>query len=556
MTNRAKLIASQDTNGEFHAALQSLQKSAPAVTIMLALAGFGFLYLGRDLIFVVWALAALILHAIAFMTVRRAAIEGRDTASVRKWNARVIGAYWLAGGAWALLAVLECKACTGTAFPFFKASMVIVALSMMALGAVALPRSAWHVFMPAVAAFAIAAYRSGAVFDIGLAAVLAIVMLFIAYFNHHLAKSEKALKTKEIEKDALTERLTESLAKAKAAAAAAEQANQAKSTFLAAMSHDLRTPLNAIIGFSEIMKTEMMGPLPNPYYREYAADIHQSGRHLLDMIDSVLDLSRLEAGGYRLNEKPVYLVDVIDASLAMIGGEAARRTIALKCDVAPGLRPLFADGRAVKQMLINLISNAVKFSAAGSDVLILAGETDDGGQYLSIRDFGCGMDEDALALATTAFSRGAGARHTEGFGLGLSIVKQLAEAHQGELILQSAPREGTLATLLFPKARVNAMPEAAVQHTPTSLSLPISAERHMPFQPDSITLDPPASIAESRDARDRLAASLKRRARRIANDSPRGPRAEDQADAKLEAEIISALMAEDHTEGRSAANAA
>lgn len=556
MTNRTELIARNKPIGEFHAALRSLEKSAPAISIMLALAGCGFLYLGRDLIFVVWALSALILHAIAFMTVRRAAHEGKDTASVRKWNARVIGAYWVAGGAWALLAVIECDACSGTAFPFFKASMVIVALSMMALGAVALPRSAWHVFMPAVIAFGVVAYRSGEAFDIGLAAVLAIVMLFIAYFNHHFAMTDRALKTRESEKDTLAARLSESLAKAEAAASAAEQANQAKSTFLAAMSHDLRTPLNAIIGFSEIMKTEMMGPLTNPYYREYAADIHQSGRHLLDMIDSVLDLSRLEAGGYRLNEQPVYLTDIIDASMAMIGGEAAARAITLKCDVATTLAPLMADGRAVKQMLINLISNAIKFSNERSDVLIVAGNTAEGGQYLSIRDYGCGMDEDALALATTAFSRGAEARNIEGFGLGLAIVKQLAEAHQGQLMLQSAPGEGTLATILFPARRVTSQPAAALHDEDSGITLPLSPERHMPFAPESIAIETPARVSETRSARDRLAAALKRRARKVANDAPLAGDEGAAFDAALEAGILEALETENDKPRRNAANAA
>ncbi|MGV0818745.1 sensor histidine kinase [Martelella sp. AMO21009] len=561
MTNRAELIASPrneaDGVGEFHAALQSLEKSAPAIAIMLALAGFGFLYLGRDLIFAVWALAALILHGVAFLTIRQAARAGEDTASVRKWNARVIGAYWLAGSAWALLSVLECGgACGGAALPFFKASMVIVALSMMALGAVALPRSAWHVFLPAVIAFGLVAYQSRAPFDIGLAAVLAIVMLFIAYFNHHIAASDKALKTRESEKDLLAGQLTESLARAEAAAEAAEAANQAKSTFLAAMSHDLRTPLNAIIGFSEIMKTEMMGPLPNAHYREYAADIHQSGRHLLDMIDSVLDLSRLEAGGYRLNEQPVYLVDIIDASMAMIGGEAASKAIALKCDVAGALAPITADGRAVKQMLLNLISNAVKFSDEHSDVLILAGTTAEGGQYLSVRDFGCGMDDNALALATTAFSRGAEARDVEGFGLGLAIVKQLAEAHQGELILQSAPGEGTLATILFPAGRVINLPAAAIHHENTGLTVALSPERAMPFAPESITIETPASVSGTRSGRDRLAAALKRRGRKVANDAPPMPEEDLTFEDALEAEIIEALQADDGGRRHEAANAA
>nr|WP_272214127.1 histidine kinase dimerization/phospho-acceptor domain-containing protein [Marinicella sp. W31]MDC2876640.1 histidine kinase dimerization/phospho-acceptor domain-containing protein [Marinicella sp. W31] len=198
--------------------------------------------------------------------------------------------------------------------------------------------------MPAVGVFAAIAYASREPFDVGLAATLAVVMVFIAYFNHQLGDGDKALQAKEREKDALNQRLTESLGKAEAAALTAEEANRAKAAFLAAMSHDLRTPLNAIIGFSEIMKDEMMGPLRNPYYKEYAADIHSSGTHLLDMIDGVLDLSRLEAGGYRLVEQPVYLVDVIDASMAMVSTEAASRAISIHCDASESSHPSWQTG--------------------------------------------------------------------------------------------------------------------------------------------------------------------------------------------------------------------
>ena len=211
-------------------------------------------------------------------------------------------------------------------------------------------------------------------------------------------------------------------------------------------------------------------------------------------------------------------------------------------------------------MLINLISNAIKFSDARSDVVMLAGKSAEGGQYLAIRDFGCGMDEDALALATTAFSRGAEARDVEGFGLGLAIVKQLAEAHQGELILQSAPGEGTLATILFPAERVCDLPAAALHHEGTGLTVALSPERAMPFAPESIAIETPVRVSDTRSARDRLAAALKRRARKVANDTP--PMPEEDADAglafedALEAEIMEALQADDGARRHDAANAA
>ncbi|WP_161633015.1 HAMP domain-containing sensor histidine kinase [Martelella sp. AD-3] len=541
----------------FRHALSVVEKGVPAIAILLVITAVGFLYIGRDMVFALWALTALVLHGVAFAVIRNAAREGKDAETLAKWNNRVIGAYWLAGAAWALTALLDCSACTGAAFPFFKGAMVIIALSLLALGAVALPKTTWHVFMPAVMAFGAIAYLGRAPFDIGLASTLAVVMVFIAYFSHQLGAGDQALQRKESEKDALNRKLAESLKKAEAAAQTAEDANKAKAAFLAAMSHDLRTPLNAIIGFSEIMKEEMMGPLKNPYYKEYASDIHSSGTHLLDMIDSVLDLSRLEAGGYRLTEQPVYLVDVIDASMAMVGPEAASRAISIHCDAGGRLAPVIADGRAVKQMLINLLSNAIKFSPEGSDILVSAGNTAEGGQYLSVRDYGCGMDEEALAAATDAFSRGRAADHVEGFGLGLSIVRQLVEAHQGALVLKSAPGRGTLASIELPEARVADLPATSL--ATGDLALPLSAERYMPFIPESIEIEAEESVrtAKGRSGRDRLAAALRRRARKVANDDAGRPSDADLAlEARLEADIMEALDRERETERLKPANAA
>ncbi|TNB46966.1 HAMP domain-containing histidine kinase [Martelella lutilitoris] len=541
----------------FRHALSVIEKGIPAVAILLVITAVGFLYIGRDMVFALWALAALTLHGAAFAIVRNAAREGKDAATLAKWNNRVIGAYWLAGAAWALTALLDCSACTGAAFPFFKGAMVIIALSLLALGAVSLPKTTWHVFMPAVMAFGAIAYLGRDPFDIGLASTLAVVMVFIAYFSHQLGAGDRALLTKESEKDALNRKLAESLEKAEDAARTAEDANKAKAAFLAAMSHDLRTPLNAIIGFSEIMKEEMMGPLKNPYYKEYASDIHSSGTHLLDMIDSVLDLSRLEAGGYRLTEQPVYLVDVIDASMAMVGPDAAARAISIHCDAGERLAPVIADARAVKQMLINLLSNAIKFSPEGSDILVSAGNTAEGGQYLSVRDYGCGMDEDALAAATDAFSRGAAADHVEGFGLGLSIVRQLIEAHQGALVLRSAPGRGTLASIELPEARVADLPAASL--STDDIALPLSPAHDMPFIPGSIRIEAEesAGTASGRSGRDRLAAALKRRAHKVANDVGGREIDSDLAiEAQLEAEIIEALDRERESARHEAANAA
>jgi PAS domain S-box-containing protein len=246
--------------------------------------------------------------------------------------------------------------------------------------------------------------------------------------------------------------LVEADAKLRAALTRAEAASAAKSQFLATMSHELRTPLNAIIGLSEMMASEIMGPMGNPRYKEYVSDIHRAGRHLLDLVTDVLDTSRIEAGGYRLVLGPLQAAEMIEETHRIVAPLAAERGVRLERTVAPGLPPIRGDRRALKQILINVVSNAVKYTPSGGSIAIRA-EAEPAAVAIAVADTGTGIRPEDLARVTEPFYR-AGDVYTSnaagGAGLGLSIARGLVEAHGGSLAIASTFGEGTTVTLRFP----------------------------------------------------------------------------------------------------------
>jgi two-component system, cell cycle sensor histidine kinase PleC len=264
------------------------------------------------------------------------------------------------------------------------------------------------------------------------------------------------------EKDALIAELEQAKLNSDEARRRAEEANLAKSRFLATMSHELRTPLNAILGFSEVMKAELFGAHSAPCYKEYALDIHASGQHLLILINEILDLSRVEAGRYELKEESVSLAHAVEECRHLLGLRAKNRDILITEALDPTLPRLWADERAVRQVTLNLLSNAIKFTPQGGTISIKVGWTGAGGQYLSIRDTGPGIPEDEIPIVLSSFGRGSLAQKNaeEGSGLGLPIVKGLVELHGGEFHLRSKVRDGTEAIVIFPPERVmNALPQ-------------------------------------------------------------------------------------------------
>jgi two-component system cell cycle sensor histidine kinase PleC len=234
----------------------------------------------------------------------------------------------------------------------------------------------------------------------------------------------------------------------------AEEANQAKSKFLANMSHELRTPLNAIIGFSEIMESSMFGPLGSDKYREYCHDIHQSGQYLLDVINDILDMSKIEAGRIRLDAEPIELDSFLNDAMRVVSGRANDKRLKLIARIGAGIR-LTADHRLLKQIILNLLSNAVKFTPEGGRVTIRARATVGGWVSVSIADTGIGIPEDALARLGRPFEQVESqlTKSHQGSGLGLAIAKSLTELHLGTMRIHSTLGRGTMVLLRLPVTR-------------------------------------------------------------------------------------------------------
>lgn len=238
----------------------------------------------------------------------------------------------------------------------------------------------------------------------------------------------------------------------------AEVASQAKSAFLATVSHELRTPLNAVIGFSDVIRNQLLGPISQPRYKEYAQDIHDSGTHLLEIINDILDLSKLEAGRMQLNEELVDVNYVIRQSIHLMEGRINDGKLQLGMNLNSSLPSITADRRVVKQILINLLSNSVKFTPEGGSITIASYEETAGGITICVEDSGIGMRPEDIPVAMTPFAQidSTFTRRHPGTGLGLPLVKSLVELHGGTFKLESALGRGTKAYIRFPASRSQA----------------------------------------------------------------------------------------------------
>jgi signal transduction histidine kinase len=233
-----------------------------------------------------------------------------------------------------------------------------------------------------------------------------------------------------------------------------EAASRAKSEFLANMSHELRTPLNAIIGFAEVIERETFGPT-GARYREYASDIHGSGRHLLQVINDILDLAKVEAGQMLLHEARLDPALVMQGCVRLIKPRAAKTNVRIYTAFDPNLPVLLADEARLRQIALNLLSNAVKFTKPGGRVSISTGLDQEGGITIAVTDTGIGMTADEIRIALEPFRQvmSSLSRSNEGTGLGLPLTKTLVELHGGRLDIASAPGRGTTVTVAFPPSR-------------------------------------------------------------------------------------------------------
>jgi len=314
----------------------------------------------------------------------------------------------------------------------------------------------------------------GTVMDPGVLAlaIAAVAVLIVALgligamVDGHLAVREKTeaarLRAHIAELEATQHQLEQTSEHLMIARDAAFEANRSKSAFLAAMSHELRTPLNAVIGFSDLMVGELFGPLGHLKYRQYATDIRSSGSHLLALINDILDLSRIDAGEGKLEESEVDLHEVIAQSLRMVSPQADAAGIALTSGIASGLPRFRADKRRLKQTIVNLLGNAVKFTPAGGRIQVRA-FMQDGGAAIVVADTGIGIAAHDIPRALERFGQvdSTLARKYEGAGLGLPLAKHFMEMNGGTLKLKSTVEVGTTVTVTLPAARAIAAASAA-----------------------------------------------------------------------------------------------
>jgi signal transduction histidine kinase len=234
-------------------------------------------------------------------------------------------------------------------------------------------------------------------------------------------------------------------------AALARDEATSKARFMAEMSHEIRNPLTAILGFSETMREGVLGPMPGPY-QDYPRLIHDSGRHLLDLVSDLLDLSKIEAGRYTVGRDVVRLDTLASQSVEMMAGAANRAKVRLRLRASGPVEAL-GDAKALRQSLLNLISNALKFTPEGGQIQVGATRSADGrATVLEVRDTGIGMSEEALVRATEVYASSADQGSARGTGLGLALVQQLTRLQGGHLSLASAPGQGTVARILLPMA--------------------------------------------------------------------------------------------------------
>lgn len=251
----------------------------------------------------------------------------------------------------------------------------------------------------------------------------------------------------------------------------AEAANHMKSEFLANMSHELRTPLNAIIGFSELMTSELLGPLGAPAYRDYASDILTSGRHLLDIVNDILDISKIEAGTMALNCDDVGIVELVSSCRRAVMTRALKGGLSVKLDIPEDLE-VVADPVFLKRILLNLLTNAVKFTPSGGGVIVhgrlIEGDKPDHGIVeIAVSDTGIGMTPEEIGIALVPFRQvdGSLSRKHEGTGLGLPLAKSLTELHGGTLTVDSQPGYGTTVRVRLPRRQASetAQPDPALR---------------------------------------------------------------------------------------------
>lgn len=436
--------------------LSSNQYGAAILPLFILVVGMSANYFFAASNLFPWMLVSLVVHSMTLLLGNKARKADLRAENVATWRWRLLYGQVLIGCCWAWFAYIDCAACSSLDYFLFKTAILLVALSSTSFSLFMLRGSTLYTFIPVVLALSVVAIQNNNPRDLALTAAFTMAVAFFSFITDRMYNTNIKLLSFQSEKDDLIAELEVAKSMSDEARRRAEEANLAKSRFLASMSHELRTPLNAILGFSEVMATEVLGPLNNPTYKEYVVDIHTSGEHLLNLINEILDLSRIEAGRYQLNEESVQLVDITEDCIGMVQLRAKAKSIRITDQFESDMPSVWADEKSIRQVILNLLSNAVKFTPSGGEITIKVGWTGSGGQYVSIKDNGPGIPEEEIPVVLSAFGQGSIAIKSaeQGTGLGLPIVQAILHKHDGQFLLKSKLREGTEAIAILPAKRV------------------------------------------------------------------------------------------------------
>ena len=398
--------------------------------------------------------AAVVVSLVPLTFVSKAFLRDKpDAEHWRSWVVGVTAAYFASTAVWCSMAYL-----LWVPHNDLNHMVILLVLACALAGSSALLGAsrpmAWASFAAYGSALVLAPLQEGNWLYAGGSLLAVFFVFYLVHMSRQIFETARDMLMLKNDKNDLIVALALSKSESDEARTRAEAASRAKSQFLANMSHELRTPLNAILGFSEIISTSTPGS-DDSKNQEYAGLIHESGHHLLALINDVLDLAKIEAGGFELRETELSLDHLIEEAFTLVEPRAREGQCILAKDIAPNLPLVFADERALKQILLNLLSNAVKFTPEGGHVTAFVRVDEDGCIAFGVKDTGVGIAPEDLKRVFQNFGQG---RHDvviadKGTGLGLPIVKGLVDAHGGNVVLESRLSVGTTVTVRLPASR-------------------------------------------------------------------------------------------------------